>query len=274
MPHASPSSAEQFLSAHVQRSRERGEQILLAGWRLPSGTIEAFVFLLDWRGRGLRDFYRTRSISDDEWQTLVDHNAGKGAPLVEISLGEAIALVQAALAENLRYSGPTPREYKLESRVVERRMPAALAAPTPIARLIGADLTPTAVVEAYVAALHHRDFPLAAELLAASHPLRTLRTPEETAAAVRAAYKSAPRREEQVQIEPLGGAECAEDAEVGAQIALTAFSTEVTTDPGGRRVRSTVVERYHLVRLGADWRIAEVSTVAEHGPNCGDLSPQ
>jgi hypothetical protein len=259
MPNAA-SSGERFLAAYIQRSRERGEQILLAGWRLPSGAVEAFVFLLDWRGGGLRDFYRTRSISDDEWQTLVDHNAGKGAPMVEISLGEAIALVQAALAESARYSRPAPREYKLETRAIERRMPAERAAPAPIARLIGAHLTPAVVVAAYVAALHHRDFTLATELLAASHPLRADRMPEEAVVAVRAAFKSAPRREEQVRVELPDGTDRA--VEGAARVALTAFGAQVATDPGGRRIRAAVVERYQLVRAGADWRIAEAHALA------------
>lgn len=259
MPDAPP-SGERFLTAYVQRSREHGEQILLAGWRLPSGAIEAFVFLLDWRGAGLRDFYRTRSISDDEWRTLVHHNAGKGAPMVEIALGEAIALVQAALAESARYSRPAPREYKLESRAIERRMPPALAAPASSVVWIGADLAPAVVVEAYIAALHHRDYTLAAELLASSHPLRAGRTPQEAVAAVRAAYKSAPRREERVRIELPDDTDRTEEGTV--RVTLIAVGEQVATEPGGRRVRTTIVERYQLVRVRADWRIAEVGPLA------------
>jgi len=257
-----PYGEERFLSAYVQRSRECGEQILVAGWRLPAGTIEAFVFLLDWRGDGLKDFYRTRSLSDAEWRVLVDHNSSKGAPLVEISLGQAIALVQAALAVGRRFGRPLQREFRLENRVVERRMPAAWGAAdtAPHAALIGADLAPAAVVEAYVAALHHRDYTLAAGLLAESHPLRAARPLEEVVATLWTAYRYAPRREELVRVEPTAGA--LRSTRAAAAVALTAFGTQVATEPGGRRVRSAVVERFDLVRVATDWRIAQIGMLA------------
>src|SRR5262249_36854163 len=72
-----PPGTERFLAGYVQQCRQRGEQILLLGWRLPGGEIEAFVFLLDWRGDALKDFYATRRLTDVEWRQLVEHNAAK-----------------------------------------------------------------------------------------------------------------------------------------------------------------------------------------------------
>jgi len=41
---------ESFYAGAIQNGRERGEQVLALGWRLPDGSLEALVFLLDWRG--------------------------------------------------------------------------------------------------------------------------------------------------------------------------------------------------------------------------------
>ncbi|MGH2514171.1 MAG: hypothetical protein ACRDHP_00800, partial [Ktedonobacterales bacterium] len=60
---APPPGAERFYAGWVQQGRERGEQILILGWRVPTGTLEALVFLLDWRGDGLKDYYRTRGMT-------------------------------------------------------------------------------------------------------------------------------------------------------------------------------------------------------------------
>src|SRR5262249_47886465 len=92
---APPPGAERVLAGYVQQCRERGEQILLLGWRLPGGDIEAFVFLLDWRGDGLKDFYVTRRLTDAEWRQLVEHNSAKGASLVEVTLSEGRTLLEA-----------------------------------------------------------------------------------------------------------------------------------------------------------------------------------
>ena len=41
-------------------------------WRVPQGDYEAMVFLLDWRGDGLKDYYRTRRMreAEREWHSL------------------------------------------------------------------------------------------------------------------------------------------------------------------------------------------------------------
>src|SRR5262249_23603076 len=148
--------------------RERGEQILLLGWRLSGGEIEAFVFLLDWRGDGLKDFYATRRLTDAEWRQLVEHNTAKGAPLVEVTLAEGRALLEAVLAESRRFSRPLPREYKLTQGTIARRVLEVEEVPSaPRSRsYLAPDLAPEAVISAYAAALHYRDYALAAELLA------------------------------------------------------------------------------------------------------------
>jgi hypothetical protein len=245
---------ERFLTGYIQQSRHRGEQIILLGWRLPSGGVEALVFLLDWRGDGLKDFYRTRPMTDAEWHELVAHNAAKGAPLVEILLPQARILLESALAEGRRFSRPVPREYKIEGRVVARRV--LLAEPAPaLPSGIPPDLGPEEVVTAYIAALHFRDYALAALLLAPDHPLRAGRTLEETSAELRAQSKGAPRREAEAQValrNPVGGGDVATQVE--------ALGAEVTIEPTGRRVRHSVREEYTVRRAPDGWRIATMAS--------------
>jgi hypothetical protein len=250
--------AERFLAGYVQRARERGEQIMLLGWRLPSGSIEALVYLLDWRGDGLKDFYITRQLDDAEWRQLVEHNASKGALLEEISLAEARALLRAAIAEGQRFSRPLPREYKLTHSLSERRILNADVPEAAPRSFVAPDLAPEAVVTAYVAALHYRDYALAAELLAAGHPLRAGRTQEEAAQALRAEQKQVPRREEEVEVTPVEGATDEQRAVVEAS------GEQVAVEKTGKRVRSAVRERYTLAREdGGAWRIAANERVGE-----------
>ena len=66
---------DEFVAASIQQSRHEGEQILLTCWRIPDGRLEACVFLLNWRGDGLKDYYRTRGLAEPEWQQLREHTA-------------------------------------------------------------------------------------------------------------------------------------------------------------------------------------------------------
>lgn len=250
-----PPGEERFYRGWVQRGRERGEQILILGWRMPGGTVEALVFLLDWRGDGLKDFYRTRDMQEDEWRELVEHNGNKGAPLTEITLAQGRALIQAALDESKRFSRPAPREYKLESRLIERRVLEIEGGGDPDDQLtaqealIAPDLSPVEVVRAYVAAMHHRDYALAILLLAPEHPLRAGKSVGAALMALRMQLKHAPRREEEVQVASLS--DSAEDGET----LVEAHGAEVTVERTGRRVRGEVYERYGLQRSETGWRI-------------------
>lgn len=264
----SPPGEERFYSGWVQRGRERGEQILVLGWRMPGGSTEALVFLLDWRGDGLKDFYRTRDMQETEWRELLAHNGEKGAPLTEITLAQGRALIDAALAESKRFSRPTPREYKLESGLIERRVlesGSAASSDDQLATqeaLVAPELSPTEVVRAYIAALHHRDYALAVMLLAAEHPLRVGQSRDAALTALRAQFKHAPRREEGVRIAAL-----ADDTEVssgqagvgGDEVIVEAHGAEIAVERTGRRVRSEVHERYVLRHSGSEWRILSSS---------------
>jgi hypothetical protein len=245
-----------FTAGFIQQARERGEQIMLLCWRQPDASLEAFVFLLDWRGDGLKDFYRTRSMTPDEWDQLVAHNADKGAPLVPLTLAEARAQLEAVLAESRRFSRPLPREYRLEQRAVEQRI-LEPSLPPPAARsFVTPDLEPAQVVAAYVAALHHRDYRLAAELLVPEQPARAGRSIVEAAAALQAELKHAPRRAEDVRtVATVRGAGESEQAE---EASVEAHGTEVLVDRNGRRTQSPVHERYTLRRSEAQWRIAAI----------------
>lgn len=247
-----PPGAERFVAGYVQRSRETGEQIMLLGWRLPSGSIEALVYLLDWRGDGLKDFYVTRHLADEEWRQLVEHNAAKGPALEEIGLPNARALLEASIAEGKRYSRPLPREYKLTHSSSERRILNADLPPAGPRSFIAAGLEPEAAAAAFVAALHYRDFALAAELLAPDHPLRAGKTLDEATAAIRAEHKQAPRRDEDADIardDPGGDGDTA---------LVLATGHEVTVEKTGKRVRRSVRERYTLARDGDEWRIRSI----------------
>ena len=262
-----PPGEERFYSGWVQQGRERGEQILILGWRMPGGAVEALVFLLDWRGDGVKDFYRTRDMQEAEWRELLAHNGDKGAPLTEITLTEGRALIEAAMAESKRFSRPAPREYKLESRLVERRvLEAGIVSNTDDLltvqeALIAPNLSPEQVVGMYVAALHHRDFALAVMLLAPKHSLRAGQSLDAALAALRAQLKHAPRREEQVRVTLLSeGAMGAtpQAADVGGEALVEAHGAEVAVERTGRRVRTEVHERYTLRRSGGQWRIQSV----------------
>jgi hypothetical protein len=250
--------AERFVAGYVQRRRERGEQILLLGWRLPAGGVEALVFLLNWRNDGLKDFYATRQLTDAEWRELVEHNAAKGALLVEVTLADARDLIEAALAESRRFSRPLPREYRLAPGVVERRVLRVEHPPGEPRSFVAPDLPPAEVVAAYAAALHFRDYALAAELLAPEHPLRAKRSVRETAEALRSDGKHAPRREEEVEIAPASVAY----ADQEERCMLDAVGTEVEVQASGKRTRIEVCERYLLARYSGGWRILKIERLA------------
>ncbi|HEY7834457.1 MAG TPA: hypothetical protein VIG30_12855 [Ktedonobacterales bacterium] len=266
--------AELFHSGWAQQGRERGEQIMLLGWRVPSGHMEALVFLLDWRGDGLKDFYRTRDLSDEEWRALLEHNGQKGAPLVEITLGEGRALLEEALAEGRRFSRPVPREYKASQALLAERIMDAAALPAAQRGYVAPDLAPDAVVAAYVRALHHRDYALVWELLAPEHPARTAGSgqPAEPSApaapsapagaraaaidALRQAWKHAPRRRPEVSAtleSPL--------TEDSATASVLAAGESEAVERTGQRVRTPVRERYTLRRTPDGWRITAIQAV-------------
>lgn len=247
---------EHFYAGWVQHGRERGEQIMLLSWRLPDGRLEGLVFLLDWRGDGLKDFYRTREISDAEWQQLVEHNGQKGAPLTAIALPEGRALLEAVLAEGRRFSRPLPREYKLALSVIERRILAATELPATPREYVAPDLEPAAVVMAYVRALHYRDYLLACELLAPAHPTRGSGPRADAADAMRRELKHAPRRRPDVTTTSDHDSPAAGDTAT-----VTAEGEEEHVERSGRRVRQSVRERYMLRRTPDGWRISAIERV-------------
>lgn len=259
-----PPGEERFFSGWAQWGRERGEQILVLGWRVPSGRVEALVFLLDWRGDGLKDFYRTRDMQETEWHELLTHNGEKGAPLTEITLMQGKSLIEAALAESKRFSRPMPREYKLESKLIERRLLESGDAGAPDdmrtaqESLIAPTLSPEQVVTAYVAALHYRDYVLAVLLLAPEHPLRVGQSHDATMSTLRTQLKQAPRRDEKVRVVALSDRvdESPEQtAAEGDESSVEAHGAEVAIERTGRRVRTDVHERYVLRYSGRVWRI-------------------
>ena len=227
----------------------------ILGWRLPNADLEALVFLIDWRGDAVKDFYRTRSMGDAEWDTLVEHNGGKGAPLTEITLAEGRALLRAALAEAQRYSRPMPREYKLAQSLIQRRILDAPAAMRWALRGIS------------LALIYHRrrssarmsrrsrtrDYALAWELLAPDHPRRLGVDLAAGVDALRRELKPAPR--------PRAEVTTAVDSDVvqgAAEATVRADGAEEATERGGRRVRQPVRERYTLHRETDGWRIANI----------------
>jgi hypothetical protein len=256
---AAPSPDEEhFYAGWVQQGRERGEQILMLCWRLPEERFEALVFLLDWRGDGLKDCYRTRDMTGDEWRQLVEHNGAKGAPLVALALGEGSALLEQALAESRRFGRPLPREYRLESGLIQRRVLDAQERMTEARSFITPEITPEEVVRAHIAALHFRDYALAAHLFAPEHPLRSGRSVDATVAGLRVQLKHAPRREAEVSVQvptiPLDEA---------AEVTVEAQGGEVLVERSGRRIRHAVHDRYTVGMTPDGWRIiAIVSTVA------------
>ncbi|MGH2486840.1 MAG: hypothetical protein ACRDHE_12595 [Ktedonobacterales bacterium] len=256
---------ERFIAGWTQQGRERGEQILMLCWRRAAGDFEAFVFLLDWRGDGLKDFYRTRGMSHEEWLALIEHNRGKVVPLVEVDLAQAHALLRAALGESRRFSRSLPRDYKLEASLTDRRI---FQASEPVASLpsyVSPELSAEEVVAAYIAALHYRDYLLAALLLDATHPLRVGRAVAETAEELRLHHKHAPRPEREAHVTTLSGDGQRDGDEMnviertdGAAVVVEAVGTLVTVERTGRKARETVRERYRLKRDGA-WRVVSVS---------------
>lgn len=264
---------EQFVAGWVQQQRERGEQILLLGWRMPSGRLDALVFLLDWRGDGLKDFYRTRELSEAEWRQLVEHNGAKGAALLPVALGEARALLETALAESKRFSRPVPREYKIESAVVARRVleveyeaGGAASSGDPV-RYVTPELAAQDVVAAYIAALHFRDYALAVALLAPEHPLRANRTLDEAATALRLELKHAPRRDAEARLATRPTPEATRTPSTPAvtvdEMVVDAQSAGVAVERTGRRTRIEYTEQYRLHRVEGGWMIAAIESVID-----------
>jgi hypothetical protein len=253
--HSAATGQEEFYTGWVQQGRERGEQIMILGWRLPDTRIDACVFLLDWRGDGLKDFYRTRDLTLEEWRELVEHNGKKGAALAEISLAEGCALLDEALAEGKRFSRPVPREYKLAHDLIQNRIfdatpPADRARP-----FLAPDLTAEAAVRAYVAALHYRDYLLLYELLAIDHPASVAGSRAEAIEALRREHKHSPRRREDVRTTLLPTPTSSGDV---AEATVDAEGEEELVEPSGRRTSHPVRERYALTRTSAGWRIARI----------------
>lgn len=253
---------ESFYAGRVQEGRERGEQILALAWRLPDESIEALVFLLDWRGDGLKDYYRTRGMTEAEWDELIAHNTAKGAPMVDIAPPEARALVEAAMAESRRFSRPLPRDYRLDASLVDRRLLRAVEAPTPdaIRSFITPGLPPEDVARAYVAALHYRDYALAAALLAPDHALRVGRSLAEAADALRAALKHAPRRESEAEarlITPDVSSDVAQ-RDTANEAVVEMDGTEIVMERSGKRRRQPVAETYRLSKVSQTWKILAI----------------
>jgi hypothetical protein len=250
--HPVATGEEEFYTGWVQHGRETGEQIMILGWRMPDGRIDACVFLLAWRGDGLKDFYRTRELSAEEWSALVQHNGKKGAPLTEISLAEGRALLDLAIAEGKRFSRPTPREYRLASGLLQARVFDATAPAELTRSFVAPDLGPRATVQAYVAGLHYRDYLLMYELLAHEHPVRAAGSTADAVETLRREHKHAPRRREDVRTSSKPLSDDAQHAIVQAE------GDEEVVEPSGRRTRHPVRERYTLARTPAGWRIARV----------------
>jgi hypothetical protein len=255
-------AAEAFHTGWVQLGRERGEQIMLLAWRLGAERLEALVFLLDWRGDGVKDCYRTRDLTEPEWAELVAHNGEKGAPLAEITLAEARALLLAALAEGKRFSRPVPREYRLAQGLIQRRVLEATDAAPPARDYLTPDLDPAAVVTAYIAALHYRDYLLAWALLAPEHPARAGTTPAAGADALRQARKHSPRRRPDATTTP---APAPKGANASDSAIVSAAGEEERVEPNGRKLRTPVRERYTLRRGPEGWRIAAIEELPAEG---------
>lgn len=246
-------SVERFLAGWAQQGRERGEQILMLCWRVAQGDFEAMVFLLDWRGDGLKDYYRTRRMKEDEWQHLVEHNRDKGVPLVGAGLEEARALLIASLGESRRFSRSLPRDYKIDAGVIERRLELLREPASAPPSYVSPTLTPEEVVAAYINALHYRDYLLVAMLLDDSHELRADRTREQSAEELRKLYKHAPRRERDATIVRLDSPATEPDAAV-----VEASGAQVTVEKSVRKLRQPLLERFTL-KHNASWRIVNVS---------------
>jgi hypothetical protein len=246
---------EEFYTGWVQQGRERGEQIMILGWRLPDTRIDACVFLLDWRGDGLKDFYRTRDLTVEEWRELVEHNGKKGAALAEISLAEGRALLDEALAEGKRFSRPVPREYKLAHDLIQSRIFDATPPADHARHFLDPDLTAEAAVQAYVAALHFRDYLLLYDLLATDHPARVAGSRAEAVETLRREHKHTPRRREDVRTSGPPTPTSSGDA---AEAIVDAEGEEELVEPSGRRTRQPVRERYTLTHTSAGWRIARI----------------
>ena len=176
---------------------------------------------------------------------MIDHNAEKGAPLAEISLAEARALLDASLAESRRFSRPLPREYKISPGLVDRRVlradlrPSTRRAPSsPPTSRPNTSSPPTSPRCSY------RDYTLAIELLAERPPIARRSLDAEAADALRVELKHAPRREEAVEIASAHVPQGGEDAR------LLATGAEVAVQTSGKRVRSEVRERYTLRPAG------------------------
>ena len=246
--------AERFVAGWAQECRERGEQIVMLCWRVAPGSFEALVFLLDWRGDGLKDFYRTRRMKEDEWLQLVEHNREKGAPLAPINLAQARALLEASLAESRRFSRSLPRDYKLESALIDRRITDGFDESAPLPGFVSPSLSPEEVVSAFVGGLHYRDYLLVAMLLDNTHALRDGQSVAETAEALRLRYKRTPRRERDVKTVTVSGGD-----EGSVEAVVEAVGAQIVIEPTGRRVRQQVSERYTL-RRDHSWRIVNIGS--------------
>jgi hypothetical protein len=170
--------------------------------------------------------------------------------LVEISLAEGRALLDDALAEGKRFSRPAPRDYKLAQSLMQTRIFDATPPAESARTYVNPELKPEELVQAYVAALHYRDYLLVYELLAREHAVPGATTPRDGAEALRQEYKHAPRRREGVRIESQAAGKSGASVEAAGE--------EERVEPNGHRTRQTVRERYTLTRTPDGWRIAAV----------------
>ncbi|MFQ6015371.1 MAG: tetratricopeptide repeat protein [Anaerolineae bacterium] len=162
--------SDRFYKGYVGLMREQGEVPLILGWQRPDGKIQALVFLIDYWGRGLKEFFPTHNLTKREFRRDLVGRQEKNIPMVEVSLAEGKRLVEEALLYNDWFDEPLPdqfNEYRflVESKVLEARV----QLPPQRRSFINSETTPSDLVHYF---LEMPDFGLRYELLAASHPLR------------------------------------------------------------------------------------------------------
>jgi len=159
-----------FYKGYVGLMREQGEVPLILGWQRPDGRIQALVFLMDYWGFGLKDFYPTHNLTRRQFHRGLVGSYEKNAPMAEVSLAEGKRLVEEALLYNEWFDEPLPDAFHEYRYMIESKVLEALVRPPPRRRaFVNPEVGPSDLVRYF---LKVPDFGLRYDLLVETHPLR------------------------------------------------------------------------------------------------------
>ena len=239
-----------FYKGYVGLTREQGELPLILSWQRPDGNIQALVFLVDYWGLGLKNFYPTSNLTPDQFHDGLVGRHEKTAPMGEVSLAEGKCLVEEALLYNEWFDEPLPDEFHEYRYMIESKVLEAPVKPPRRRTFVNPEASPSDLVRY---SLKVPDFGLRYELLVATHPLRQKKSWRQYVEEQMAWLEHAQPRT--LSVDVLAAEEAGDRAVVTAR-----WVQEMMVE--GQPTRQDDVLRFDFVREEGSWRIAAYEPVS------------